>query len=237
MKQESQDKIDDYLLDRMPNVERTAFEKEVETDGELKEQLEFTERLQQALKNRNEKLALMKEWENDYEWQYDLDVVQTVATGSGYESCSVPSNDNSRFAKKPSRIRTLYWVTGIAAMFIAGFFILNKPDMGKDNWNNITFPAVNAGFRGSSDYSDIKLLIEQKKYKEAIALIDEEMKLLDKDSYQVSIKELRDELMWLKVQAFVGLKRKKDAVSTLDKLRNSDGIYKDAAESIYKQIK
>lgn len=237
MKHEGQDKIDDYLLDRMSNVERLTFEKEVETDGELKEQLEFTERLQQVLKSRGEKLALMKEWENDYEWQYDLDDAQTRATGSGYESCSAPSSENSRFDKKPSRKRTLYWVTGIAAMFIAGFFILNKPDMGKDNWNDITFPAVNAGFRGGSDYSDIKLLIEQKKYKEAIALIDEEMKLLDKDSYQVSIKELRDELMWLKVQALVGLKRKKDAVSTLDKLRNSDGIYKDAAESIYKQIK
>lgn len=229
--------IDDYLLDRMPNVERLAFEKEVETDSELKEQLEFTKSLQQAMKSRSEKLALMKEWESAYEWQYDLDVAQTRAAGSGYESCSVPSTDDNRFEKKSSRIRILYWVTGMAAMFVAGFFILNKPNMGDDNWNNITFPTVNGGFRGSSDYSGIKLLMEQNDYKEALSLIDEEMKLLDKDSYQVSIKELRDELMWLKVQALVGLKRKKDAVSTLEKLRNSDGLYKNVADSIYLLIR
>ena len=233
MKEEIQDEIDDYLLDRMPNEDCLAFEKEVETDSELKEQLEYTERLKQALKSRSEKLALMKEWEKDYEWQYDTGISQTADTGSGYEYSPATSTDK----KKPSRIRTLYWIAGIAAMFMAGFFILNKPNMGNDNWNNISFPAVNGEFRGNSDYSDIKLLIEQNEYKDALALIDEELKLLDKDSYQVSIKELRDELMWLKVQALVGLKRRRDAISTLDKLRNTDGIYKDAAESIYKQIK
>lgn len=237
MKQEFQDKIDDYLLGRMPIKDRLAFEKEGETDSELKEQLEYTERLKHALKSRSEKLALMKEWEKDYEWQYDNDVNQTAATGSGYDYCPTTPSDKSSTIKKSSIIRSLYWVTGIAAMFIVGFFILNKPNLGNDNWNNISFPAVNGGFRGGLDYSDIKFLIEQKEYKDALTLIDEEMKLLEKDSYQVSIKELMDELLWLKAQALVGLKHKKDAISTLDKLRNTDGLYKEAAESIYNQIK
>lgn len=237
MKEEIQDKIDNYLLGRMPIEDRLTFEKEVETDSELKEQLEYTERLKQALKSRSEKLVLMNEWKKDYERQYDKEISQTADTGSGYEYSPATSTDKSATINKPSGIKTLYWVAGIAAMFIAGFFILNKPNMGNDNWSNITFPTVNDEFRGSLDYSDIKLLIEQKKYNDALAHIDEELKQLDKDLYQVSIKELRDELMWLKVQTLVGLKRRRDAISTLDKLRNTDGIYRDAAESIYKQIK
>ena len=56
MKKAYQDKIDDYLLDRMTKEERHAFEKEIENNDELQEQLEFTEKVQRAMKNKDEKL-------------------------------------------------------------------------------------------------------------------------------------------------------------------------------------
>lgn len=55
MKKTYQDKIDDYLLDRMTEDERQAFEEEIENNMELREQLKFTEMVQRALKNKDGK--------------------------------------------------------------------------------------------------------------------------------------------------------------------------------------
>lgn len=49
MKKEYQDRIDDYLLNRMSETERHAFERELECDEELCDQLMFTKAVQQAL--------------------------------------------------------------------------------------------------------------------------------------------------------------------------------------------
>ena len=55
MKKTYQDKIDNYLLCRMTKDERHTFEKEVENNIELREQLKFTEMVQRALKSKIEK--------------------------------------------------------------------------------------------------------------------------------------------------------------------------------------
>ena len=52
MKIEFQDRIDDYLLDRMSDEQRNSFESDAAKDAELKEQLQFTETVQQATKSR-----------------------------------------------------------------------------------------------------------------------------------------------------------------------------------------
>ena len=55
MKKEYQDRIDDYLLDRMNEEERRAFENDIENNMELREQMKFTEMVQGALKSKVEK--------------------------------------------------------------------------------------------------------------------------------------------------------------------------------------
>jgi len=55
MKKIYQDRIDDYLLDRMTEEERRAFVNDIENNMELREQMKFTEMVQRALKNKNEK--------------------------------------------------------------------------------------------------------------------------------------------------------------------------------------
>ena len=65
MKEEYQDKIDDYLLDRMSEEERRAFAGEVAENDELREQLEYSRSVQSAMKSRGEKLAAMQKWEDD----------------------------------------------------------------------------------------------------------------------------------------------------------------------------
>lgn len=56
MRKAYQDRIDDYLLDRMTKKERRAFEKEIENNDELQGQLEFTEMVQRAMKSKDEKM-------------------------------------------------------------------------------------------------------------------------------------------------------------------------------------
>jgi hypothetical protein len=56
MRKTYQDRIDDYLLDRMTKEERHAFEKEIENNDELQEQLVFTEKVQRAMKSKDEKM-------------------------------------------------------------------------------------------------------------------------------------------------------------------------------------
>lgn len=55
MKKEYQDRIDDYLLDRMTEEERRAFENDIENNKELREQMKFTEMVQGTLKSKVEK--------------------------------------------------------------------------------------------------------------------------------------------------------------------------------------
>ena len=55
MKKGYQDRIDDYLLDRMNEEERRAFENDIENNMELREQMKFTEMVQRALKSKVEK--------------------------------------------------------------------------------------------------------------------------------------------------------------------------------------
>ena len=129
MKIDFQDRIDDYLLDRMSDEERKSFESDAAEDAELKEQLQFTETVQQATKSRNEKLAAMAEWKDDYEWEEDWVVAASDAeyraTGSGYDYCPTPTIEESRSMPRSSGRRIFYWISGIAAVLIVGVFVFN----------------------------------------------------------------------------------------------------------------
>ena len=49
MKEEYQDRIDNYLLGRMSEAERVSFERDLNLDDKLKEQYEFTKAMKNAL--------------------------------------------------------------------------------------------------------------------------------------------------------------------------------------------
>ena len=238
MKQECQDKIDDYLLDRMPAAERLAFENELETDIGLKDQFLFTENLRHALKSRNEKLAAMKEWDGDYEWQYDSTSIQARIADSGYNYCPTTAMKKRQNIGRSIEKKFLYWFAGLTALFISVFFIIrNKSQVGNDKWDSITFPEENGVSHAGTEYSEIKSLIENKEFNEALALIDDEILFLEKLLNEDAVKDLRDKLLWLKFQALVGLNRKSDAKDILNMLRNKEGNYKIVADSIYNMIR
>ena len=63
MDEKFQDRIDNYLLNRMDDAEKTEFLREVEQDKEKKEQLEFTQNVKDCIRSREEKKldAILKE--------------------------------------------------------------------------------------------------------------------------------------------------------------------------------
>lgn len=219
MKEEYQDKIDDYLLDRMSEEERRAFAGEVAENDELREQLEYSRSVQSAMKSRGEKLAAMQKWEDDYA-------------------------SERKGGSRPTMRRVVYWVSSVAAMLIVGMFLFfprtHKPDP-------IIIPG--GEYKGGSDYHVIDSLLGQSNYEQALALIGEEaqsvrndsieivsdstMSMEEREDYMSLIIEMQDNLKWLTVQALVGLDRKEEALSLLDELRQGNGAYEHKADSLY----
>lgn len=107
MKQEYQDRIDDYLLHRMSDKNKRAFENEVSLNEELREQFEFTKSIYSAINSRNEKLAAMMEWEDDGELSGEDDY-------GGYAAeCIRKEDDYKRIENEYSRKKD-YVVTSAA---------------------------------------------------------------------------------------------------------------------------
>ena len=258
MKIDFQDRIDDYLLNRMSDEERKSFESDAAADTELKEQLQFTETIQQAIKSRNEKLAAMKEWKNDYVWEDERTVAASATeyrpTGSGYDYYTTPSVKKSHLMPRSSIRRIFYWVSGIAAVFVLGFFLILNLYVGNSPADYMSNPSINdARSRAGSDNSEIELLLSQKKYEDALDLIEEKYHAVKADSLEIVqdgtidtdrkeydmqiVKDKQDELKWLKVHALLGLGQQEKALCILDELRNGEDYYQMAADSLYNHIR
>lgn len=249
MRQEYQDQIDDYLLGRMSDEDRMSFEKELKQDAELREQMEFTQNVQTATKSRNEKLAKMDEWEDDYVFEDDKRVASANyrPTGSGYESCHMPS-ENRTFAKPhSSRKGYLYWISGVAAIFIAGFFLFNTFYGDEEELQYSPMKMGNGAVRAGSGYAEIEQLLVNKDYQQAFMLIEQEEKAISEQRMQIDsivddekraydkmlIQAKADELSLLKVYALIGIDRREEALLLLDELRNKESDYKGQADSLY----
>ncbi len=212
MKMDFQDRIDDYLLNRMSAEERNSFESDVAANTKLKEQLLFTETVQQATKSRNEKLAAMEEWKDDYVWEDDRAAAASAAeyraTGSGYDYCPAPSMESRRIATSSPFKKMLYWVSGITAMFIVGTFVFNlyrpsSPEIAIETASRPTeTPSKNSNvsFRGRSHDMDIESQLAMGDYSKALARLEkneadirEDLMLIDRELH--SRREGREDAM------------------------------------------
>lgn len=258
MKVEFQDRIDDYLLDRMSDEERKSFELEAAENAGLKEQLQFTETVRQATKSRNEKLDAMEEWKDDYVWEDERVAAASAAdyrpTGSGYDSCPAPTMESRRVGGPSPFKNIFYWVSGIAAIFVVGFFLIQNLFVANSPNEYMPSPRMKyMTLRAGSDNSYIELLLSQKKYDEALDLIEEKYLAVQDDSLNIVqdetmdadqkeydmqiVKDRQDELKWLKAHALLGLSQHETALRILEELRNEEGYYQMAADSLYDHIK
>lgn len=152
MKEILQDSIDSYLLNRMSKEERQEFERNVQADPELMDQLEFSEDVISVMKSRSDKLAAIHEWREDAEKQRP-----------------------AKFSNK----KIFLWISGVAAVLIAGLFLF--VDSPKENIYEKQF-VPGADERVLSEplklekesYSDICASLKGDRFSEALALIQVE---------------------------------------------------------------
>lgn len=98
MRLEYQDDIDKYLLDRMSDEERVLFEAKCAENPELKEQLEHTQDVKTVISERSKLLERIQGWDEEY-------------------------NEEKKAVARKKR-SAICWSSGIAAVFVAGYFLL-----------------------------------------------------------------------------------------------------------------
>ena len=146
MKTNFQDRIDEYILDRMSDEDKAQFEAEVNQDESKKEQLEFTRDVKGAISSREDKMAKLKMMQKLYDREHQQ--VAASIRASGTDDCQYSHAPQYVAEKKPSR-RIWWWASGIAAVFVIGLFTLapfyedpSTIDFSSDkifNNNNYTF--------------------------------------------------------------------------------------------------
>ena len=110
MDKDFQDRIDRFLLhgSEMTKEERAAFLGEIENDEEKKAQYQFTIMVKDAMRSRMSKLEAMKVMEKRG--------VMGREANMPCAACPPP-------AKEPRRNKRWYFLGGIAALFVVGFFV------------------------------------------------------------------------------------------------------------------
>ena len=238
----------------MDDTEKTAFEQEATQNAELQEQLQFTKDVALATKSRNEKLAKIEDWEDDYVFEDDRRVAAANyrPTGSGYDTCPSPSMEQTFAKPHSSRKKIFYWISGIAAIFIGGFFLINNLFVMKSGSPSSPLPFEYGNMRGGTDFTSIEEFLESQDFGSALAQIEkqerelaDEMAVLEQDSVQDNerkeyerqlIESKKDDLNWLKVQSLLGLGQKDNAVELLNIIRKSNSEYSMQADSLYNTL-
>lgn len=107
MKIDYQDSIDRYIMGQMSDKERESFETKCAENPELKEQLEHTRKVRTVISARSRILEMVQKWDEDYE----------------AENKATEVNIKTKVVREKKLV--LYWLSGIAAVFVVGFFLFS----------------------------------------------------------------------------------------------------------------
>ena len=248
MKEEYQDRIEDYLFERMSDAERLTFEKDLEKDAELRDQYEFVSMVKTALMLENIDNDV-SEWSKAYREREAANQKRTVA-------CMKIEKKTPRSSMR----HVLFWISGIAAVFIVGFFMyksINFYEAAPSKQDNVAYnphpqgvstirgvDATTENLLAKADYEGALSRIESLEDEISTKLIvierEKDSRGSGQDDSEEEIEMLKyrqEELSWLKVQALLGLNRIDRAIELLDKIRSSESEYKKQADSLYNVLK
>lgn len=249
-----QDRIDDYVLGHMSEDDKILFEKELETNVELREQYNYTKLVKESVCEQAMLDELMEQWDEEIEQERTAER-ELVSACSDMKYGAVETHlDVASKEKLKSKRKILYWISGIAAVVLVGLFVINPFNREPDIVFSGNILSENTA-RGAGDLYEIQELIKNGNYKEALELIEEyenEMKtseisdscynvndsvddeMREQLEYERMQKKMRlDDLSWLKVYAYIGLGRYDDAKTLLEQIRKVPGEYKEKADSLY----
>ena len=169
MDEKFQDRIDNYLLNRMDDAEKTKFLREVEQDKEKKEQLEFTQNVKDCIRSREEKLNDIAQFQRQYEEERRKAAYRT--TGTERDACYCPAPEVTTTEPVRSKKKIWLWISGVAAVLVVGFFAI-KPMFeyeSSPNYNVAPMEQMRGGddvfspaLADSTDNDTIKINIEKK---------------------------------------------------------------------------
>lgn len=134
-----QDRIDEYLLhgDTMSEEAKAQFLKELEEDTEKKEQYEFTKNIKEALKSRGDKLKAMAEFQKENETQDEKRMRACSCSCPEYKEAEDIKEDIKIVGHKSNFRKKLVWFSGIAAVLVIGFFVINPLFVGESPNGNV----------------------------------------------------------------------------------------------------
>ena len=246
----------EYLL--TVNMLRLAnSSKEASEEDEVVDDLPHSENAERIYQELKGWLAESKqvEVEKDNQVSMKLDIEQDQVGSSSNTITHPAAEANKPVAMRSSRTifspRFTYWLSGIAAVLVIGFFIGKSlwggPEYHFEDWT----PEDMAAIRGGADES-IKILLKQADYAKARDEIEEEMKDLDQEKKSLESNSERtdedndrlsqiiaqqEQLLWLKGNALLGLDSAKEVVPILEEMKKARSSYCARMDSLYNVFK
>lgn len=227
-----QDKIDSYLLGRMTEEEKKAFEAEMETDEELKKQYLFTKALKKELGEHARLKEKMGQWDEERE------------------------KVNERPVSSSSKRKWMYAAVGMAAAVLVAFFFLHieTSDVGNPpirGGGDSTFNKEVDSLVEKKEYAEALEEIEGKVtdcdnyiifYKKCIdntVSEEEEEEKLSPEEAEIELKKTEAELMDLKLmkaQVLLKMGEKDKAADILKELSHEDSTVQEKAKELLEEI-
>lgn len=206
-----EDRIDNYILGRMSNEERQAFEKEISVNSELQE-----------------KVALHRDIVRAMRIERDKEYLQSLEHNIKVQEMT--ERRRRTFAMRISSI-------AVAACLVLGVFVHFDT---QSDYRQYGLGIELAVSRGGGDSDKVAELINDGNYDEALSLIAEaeakpfvcddtnpEIIEAERDEYQRE----QDELQWHKTVAYMRMGKYIKAKRLLKQIASSDSEYKDEAQA------
>ena len=206
-----EERIDNYILGRMSNEERQAFEKEISVNTELQEKVALHRDIVRAMRIESDK---------EYLQSLERDIKMQKMTERRRRTCAM-------------RISSIV----VAACLVLGVFVHFDT---QSDYRQYGLGIELAVSRGGGDSDKVAELINDGNYDEALSLIAEaeakpfvcddtnpEIVEAERDEYQRE----QDELQWNKTVAYMRMGKYIEAKRLLKQIASSDSEYKDEAQA------
>lgn len=124
MDEKFQDRIDNYLLNRMDDAEKARFLREVEQDVEKKKLLEFTQNVKDSIRSREEKLRALLQFQRQYEEERRTVAFRATGTERAACYCPVPEMEERPMQSKK---KIGLWISGVVVVLVVvGFYAIRS---------------------------------------------------------------------------------------------------------------
>lgn len=211
------DKIDKYLTSEMSDNEMAIFESELSNDLKLKEDFEFVKSLKSELKDRNEKIRLIK----------GIKAKQKRNVSFAISTVSIAAAIVLGFIIVSPQLNTYspQLDMGYYDSYRASGDITNIASLINNKEYKTAMQAIEQ--EEASIIQEIEVITQNSSENDSVR-VKYELELAQKDQYEIS---------WLKANALIGLKENQKAIEILNKLSQKSGAHKEDAITLLKKIK